>query len=945
MRLAPYAWPPPQLLPAAEARLGRIDPVGLKQFRAKVAAVTAATRSSAAVPVRIAATWDVKAYPPSADLVVLETLTVPSPQTQLQITLDRALPSPQGRATPSREQQVVEPLEPAFFVLGFECAAECIPSDRNPIMLTSAVPTAALRAATSVTNISGPRDAAVAPDTRPSARDEWDLPGDEFTLEDLRYPTQPPVSRYAVRLAPTLEAEDGQRLGYTWMGVVENWHERAFTSFGDGHGVWERASGARLPFFARNVSEIRQWVAPLAPGQLMSRMLQLAGAPGLVPAGPGTVRRLAVDPDRIQAHGLDVSSGLKTDGSGLVWAGIEDGTAIPQSRPSWNPTSDVRQRRKSTIVQVTNLGITVKDSPQNTLIFVTRLDTGEPVADARVSIVRRDDPKERREGVPVDGVVFWRGATNADGIALAPDTPLRNPENPWGLSFIVIAEKGDDVAYVGSDWTEGLTPWEFGLRTDLGESQTLLRGTVFTDRGVYRLGEEVHFKAILRTDAGRGVQLLPAGTPVTLTTTDARGRQLDSRTIRVTEWSSAEWTFMLPSSGPLGNYSVSARLDNRPEGESRFEYQRQVHGSFLVAAYRRPDFRVDATVTGGPTPIAGALLNGTVSARYLFGAAMTGRPVTWRTSREPVRSAPEPILDRYLPDQWTFVGYDWTLDDSPRSIDLRRDQGVLGGSGELAVDVATERAAGLPMRYAFEAEVEDVSRQRIANRAALLVHPAPWYIGVRRVPYFAQQKAGVQTAVVAVTPEGVPTPGVTVSVSLKQIQWNSVRRAEGGGFYTWDTERRVIDIDSRTVTTGLDPVPLTIPLPSGGSFVLTARAEDGEGRISTTVTRFYVLGNGYTAWSRYDHNRIDLVPERASYKPGDTARIMIQSPWEQATALVTTEREGVRSSRRFALTSTQQTVSVPITEADIPNVYVSVVLVKGRTSSDTPTRKAAKAFR
>jgi uncharacterized protein YfaS (alpha-2-macroglobulin family) len=924
VQLAPYAWQPPQLLPAAEARLGRLDPVGLKQFRAKVAAVTAATRSSAAVPVRIAANWDVKAYPPSPDLVVLETLTVPPPQTQLQITLDGALPSPQGRATPSRDQQLVEPLEPAFFVLGFRCPAECVPSDRNPIRLTSTVPTAALRAATAVTNVSGTREVAVAAGTRPSVRDEWDQPGADFTLEDLRYPTQPPVSRYAVRVAPTLEAEDGQRLGYPWMGIVENWHERAFTSFGDGHGVWERASGNRLPFFARNVSEIRQWVTPLAPGQLMSRMLQLAGAPGLVPAGPGTLRRLAVDPDRIQAHGLDVSSALKADGAGLLWAGIEDGTAIPQSRPSWNPTGDVRQRRKSTIVQVTNLGVTVKDSPQNTLIFVTRLDTGEPVADARVSIVRRDES------------VFWRGATSADGIALAPDTPLRNPENPWGLSFVVIAEKGDDVAYVGSDWTEGLTPWEFGLRTDLGESQTLLRGTVFTDRGVYRLGEEVHFKAILRTDAGRGVQLLPAGTPVTLTTADARGRQVDSRTIRVTDWSSAEWTFRLPSSGPLGNYSVTARLDNRPEEESRFDYQRSVHGSFLVAAYRRPDFRVDATVTGGPTPIAGAVLNGTVSARYLFGAAMTGRPVTWKTSREPVLSAPEPILDRYLPDQWTFVGYDWTQDDSPQAIDLRSDQSQLSGSGELAVDVATERAAGVPMRYAFEAEVEDVSRQRIANRAALLVHPAPWYIGVRRIPYFADQKTGVQTAVVAVTPEGAVTPGVTVSVSLKQIQWNSVRRAEGGGFYSWDTERRVIDIDSRTVTTGPEPVPLSMPLPSGGSFVLTARAEDGDGRISTTVTSFYVLGNGYTAWSRYDHNRIDLVPERARYKPGETARIMIQSPWEQATALVTTEREGIRSSRRFALTSTQQTVSVPIAEADIPNVYVSVVLVKGRTNSDAP---------
>src|SRR5260370_38020117 len=58
---------------------------------------------------------------------------------------------------------------------------------------------------------------------------------------------------------------------------------------------------------------------------------------------------------------------------------------------------------------------------------------------------------------------------------------------------------------------------------------------------------------------------------------------------------------------------------------------------------------------------------------------------------------------------------------------------------------------------------------------------------------------------------------------------------------------------------------------------------------------------------------------------------MIKSPWERATALLTTEREGVRTWTPFELTSTQQTITVPITEKEIPNVYVSVLLLKGRT--------------
>src|SRR6185503_4086576 len=119
----------------------------------------------------------------------------------------------------------------------------------------------------------------------------------------------------------------------------------------------------------------------------------------------------------------------------------------------------------------------------------------------------------------------------------------------------------------------------------------------------------------------------------------------------------------------------------------------------------------------------------------------------------------------------------------------------------------------------------------------------------------------------------------------------------------------------------------------GGSYVLRAAAIDGPYKAITQLS-FYAIGAGYTAWERYDHNRVDLVPEQETYKPGDTARLMIKSPWEQATALLTVEREGIRSHSTFRLTSTQETVTVPISAGDIPNIFVSVLLIKGRTAAD-----------
>ena len=60
---------------------------------------------------------------------------------------------------------------------------------------------------------------------------------------------------YAITIGPA-QAEDGQTLGYSYTGIIENWHARALASFGDGHGVWETGGGP-LPFYARNLTNQR----------------------------------------------------------------------------------------------------------------------------------------------------------------------------------------------------------------------------------------------------------------------------------------------------------------------------------------------------------------------------------------------------------------------------------------------------------------------------------------------------------------------------------------------------------------------------------------------------------------------------------------------------------------------------------------------------------------
>ena len=919
----PYAWSPPPL-PNGVERWKAQEPQGFAAFEAKAAAASAAAAKKETVLFRAARVWNRKWFPSAKEMAVLETTSAPVVNARMRVRIGKDARGTQGNVPAGKAQEYTISLEPAFFVTGFRCETACDPEDYNPIRFSSRVEPRPLSRALSVTDVTerqkpkalsgkppSPRDSEYASEVYPRTPSEYEEDEDFWssavTPEEAGFVLAPARS-YSARIDGALRSEDGQTLGYSWIGVVENWRQNAFSSFGSGHGVWEASGGPELPFSARNLKTLTQWIFPLKAGELVPalKLLQERGFSLAPTAAPATPRRLAPVPDRIQSYGLNLKPALSERGTGIVWAAIQDGEPIPKARKAEGP--DVR----ATLVQVTNLGISVKDSPQNTLVLVTRLDDARPVAGARVTIRTPNNAP------------FWSGETGENGIAAAPATDLRLPERWWELAFVVTAEKEGDIAYVGSDWNEGVSPWYFGLNYDLSEAKPILRGSVFADRGVYKLGEEVRVKAILRADTAKGILLLPEKTPLEVAVVNSQGAEVDKRTVPLNAFSAADWTFTLPKEAPLGGYTVTAKASS---------LQREISGSFLVAAYRRPDFRVDVTLAG-ESSLAGSVLTGVISGRYLFGAAMKGRAVAWTYSRTPLFSVPEAVAGSFPPERWVFL--DTAAEERSREREtLQRKGATLDAEGQLRLDLPTERSAGKPYQAELEAEVTDLSRQTLAGRASLRVDPAPWYIGIKQPPTFAEAGKGLDAEIIAADLSGKAAAGVPVRVKLSQIQWHSVRRAEGKGFFTWETERRETPAGSWTVTTAEKPVPLHVPLARGGYYVLTASASDGAGRSTKTSTGFYALGSGYTAWERFDHNRIDLVPEQKTYRPGDTARILVKSPWEEATALLTTEREGVRTQKTFRLTSTQQTVAVPIDEGDIPNVYVSVLLLKGRTGTYT----------
>ncbi len=378
------------------------------------------------------------------------------------------------------------------------------------------------------------------------------------------------------------------------------------------------------------------------------------------------------------------------------------------------------------------------------------------------------------------------------------------------------------------------------------------------------------------------------------------------------------------------------RAGTKPSRGAQF-----VGGSFLVAAFRRPDFRVDATLTGDPAPILGSTLRGTIEAKYLFGGALDTRPVRWWFKRTMVQEPPAALRERD-PVARDAVGYLPEYDSQrSRETPLPEATAMLGASGRTSVALPTSPEEGVAYSYLFQGDVEDVSGQHIAAHAELVVHPASIYVAVTRPPMFVDTKTETTVGVIAVDLSGAPVAGIPVSVSLVREQWVAGppdRRRQT----SW--ERRETPAGEWTVRSAAGETRLPVSLREGGRYILRAIARDANGRQTRTETDFYALGPGVSSW-RSDDNSIELTPERESWKPGETARILIHSPWPNATGLVTLEREGVRSHRSITITSTQDAVEVPITEADVPNVFVSVMLVKGRTLGEPTAVDAQPSFR
>ena len=233
----------------------------------------------------------------------------------------------------------------------------------------------------------------------------------------------------------------------------------------------------------------------------------------------------------------------------------------------------------------------------------------------------------------------------------------------------------------------------------------------------------------------------------------------------------------------------------------------------------------------------------------------------------------------------------------------------------------------------------DVNRQAWTAGQDLVIHSGENYVGLRTERLFVAAGQPLPLEMLVTDLDGRPVPGRTVSLEAARMEYGYRK----GKWREEAAEVQNLDLVSgpETVRTLLEPRP-------GGRYRITAVVRDVLGRPNQTRITVWVAGGRQPAARRVEREKILLVPDRQEYHPGDTAEILIQSPFEPAEGLVIYARSGLVRSERFSMAGPAHTLRVPLDEAHVPNLHVMVHLVGAAPRTDeferpvgsVPTRPA-----
>lgn len=567
------------------------------------------------------------------------------------------------------------------------------------------------------------------------------------------------------------------------------------------------------------------------------------------------------------------------------------------------------QMRSQFAFAVVDAVIVTKLSTNELLAWALDHDTGAPLA--RVPI--------RANGA---GISPAEVTTDASGLAsFSVPVPLMGTNIDRSYWLTIDADGHYGVA--STRWSQGTVPYQFGIPTEYYARQWV--GQVYTDRPLYRPGETVEYKGIVRTDDDAAYSVPAADVPLELVIMNARGQQIKTEPVKLSPFGTFAGSFEIPSDAPIGDNTLSVRVTSS-SAMGRF----QVFGnSFRIAEFRKPEYQVEVAAAK-PSYVDGDRIDVRTKASFFFGGALGNAPVQWSA----LGSAYAMKVKGY--ERYSFADTDIARQASRRDPVRASGTTTTDADGVASFSLAAALVGGEgAQQFTLSATVTDASGQGVASSTAVTVHAAQLYAGIRPAQYVASVGTDAAIELVTVDTDGRPIGDRQVVVKVYDRQWITTRdETPGGGRRYTSTPKDTLlaTLDATTASSGEGRA--TFRPAKAGTLRLVSEVTDAAGRVSRSAAYLWVSGSGFASWQVRNDDTIALVADKDRYEVGDTAEVLVPAPFSGATALVTVERGKVITRTVRTLATNSERLRIPITDRSVPNVFVSIVLYRPPTPAD-----------
>jgi uncharacterized protein YfaS (alpha-2-macroglobulin family) len=434
------------------------------------------------------------------------------------------------------------------------------------------------------------------------------------------------------------------------------------------------------------------------------------------------------------------------------------------------------------------------------------------------------------------------------------------------------------------------------------QSESNYRAYIYTNQPVYRPGQEVFFKAILRKQNGNILENM-TNEEFEVKIKSSKGIDIYSKKITTDDFGSLYGNFTLHNDVSLGYYSI--QITSR---------DLNFYGSFSVEEYKKPEYQVKV-FTVKKNYASGDTISIGISSNYYFGSPVSNGKVSLKIYKQ-----------NYSRPWWAWSKYAWFYSGlisnsnyffSPKEL-IKELSGILDQNGNIEFPYIIPAKIDGDYTYTFSAEVTDNSRSTIEGTSEVFVSRGSFLLSSSAERYFVPQGEPVGLRINAYDFSNHP-----VQTGFKVIVfYPEQKNLLGNSYFPFkDTLSSLTDSSGKAFVTFI-PRKFYI-----GNYKYKVIAVDEKNREISAESSFFI-GEANQYYNNYSHQNIEIVPDKDIYEKGDTINAYVLLPDSNIDALVTFETKEIIGFKIYHIKGNTFSLKEKLTGNYSPGFNLSVTYIK-----------------